>query len=67
MDLLPVKIYAGPITLASPDPDLTDHKSRDHPISRSLLLPEPDGLFSPVAMASALLQAAKASTSSVMR
>lgn len=61
------KIYAGPITLASPDAGLTDHKSRDHPISRNLLLPEPDGLFSPVAMASALLQAAKASTSSVMR
>lgn len=61
------KFYAGPITLASPDAGLTDHKSRDHPISRSLLLPDPDGLFSPVAMASALLQAAKASTSSVMR
>lgn len=45
----------------------TDHRSRDHPISRSFLLLEPVALFSPVLMANALLTAAKASTSSFIR
>jgi hypothetical protein len=43
---------------------LTDHRSRDQPISRSFLLPVLAVLFSPVLMANALLLAAKTSTSS---
>lgn len=45
---------------------LTDHKSLDHPISFNFLLLVPTALFSPVAIANALLHAANASTSSVI-
>ena len=45
----------------------TLQRSRDHPISRNFLLPDPVALFSPVTMANALLHAVNASTSSVMR